>query len=173
MHIEYEISERDYVAAQRLALKKLRPSLARMLVFGPWFGLFLLIFLVHAIATQGFSTNMLIGFVIPVWCLLLPILNSRSVRKVYAKSTNMHGPLSLDLDDAGLRFQGRTFASNVSWDHFTRFYQDKDSFVIFQQGQTVFNLLPKRCLSAEQIAALREILSRHIESGARGHSAAS
>ena len=107
MHIEYEISERDYVAAQRLALKKMRPSLARMLVFGPWFGLFLLIFLIHAIATQGFSTNMLIGFVIPVWCLLLPILNSRSVRKVYVKSTNMHGPLSLDLDDAGLRFRGR------------------------------------------------------------------
>jgi hypothetical protein len=56
MHIEYEISERDYVAAQRLALKKIRPSLARMLVFGPWFGFFLLIFLVHAIATQGFSS---------------------------------------------------------------------------------------------------------------------
>ena len=72
----------------------------------------------------------------------------------------------MDVDDNGLRFQGQTFASEVSWDHFARFYEDEKSFVISQRGQIVFNILRKRCLSPEQTSSLRDLLSRHINTGA-------
>ena len=65
------------------------------------------------------------------------------MRKSYAKSTNVHSPLTLDVDDNGLRFQGQTFASEVSWDHFARFYEDEKSFVISQRGQIVFKHPPE------------------------------
>ena len=73
----------------------------------------------------------------------------------------------LDADEDGLSFRGQTFASEVSWDHFASFYEDKKTFVISQRGQTVFNILPKRCLSAEQTSTLRELFSRYIDAGGR------
>lgn len=167
MHIDYEINEQDYVAAQSLALKKMRPSMGRFLAFAPWFGLFLLVFIVQAVFKRGFSTNFIPGLSVPLFCLVLPITSRRSIRKSYAKSSNMHGPLTLDADEDGLSFRGQTFASEVSWDHFASFYEDKKTFVISQRGQTVFNILPKRCLSAEQTSTLRELFSRYIDAGGR------
>ena len=166
MHIDYEINEQDYAAAQRLALKKMRPSMGRFLAFAPWFGLLLLAFIVQAGVKRGFTTNFIPGLAVPLFCLVLPFTTKRSVRNSYAKSANMHGPLTLDVDEDGLSFRGRTFASKVSWDHFASFYEDKKSFVISQRGQTVFNILPKRCLSPEQISTLRDFLSRHMNTGA-------
>jgi len=167
MHIDYEINEQDYVAAQRLALKKMRPSMGRFLAFAPWLGLFLLVFIGQAVWKRGFSTNFIPGLVVPLFFLVLPFTTRRSVRKSYAKSANMHGPLTLDVDEDGLSFRGRTFTSEVSWDHFARFYEDEKSFVISQRGQTVFNILPKRCLSPEQTSTLRDLLSGNISVGAK------
>ena len=167
MHIDYEINKQDYVAAQRLALKKMRASAARFLAFAPWLGLFLLVFIGQAVWKRGFSTNFIPGLVVPLFFLVLPFTTRRSVRKSYAKSANMHGPLTLDVDEDGLSFRGRTFTSEVSWDHFARFYEDEKSFVISQRGQTVFNILPKRCLSPEQTSTLRDLLSGNISVGAK------
>ena len=107
MHIDYEINEQDYVAAQRLALKKMRPAMARFLAFAPWLGLFLLVFIGQAVWKRAFSTNLIPGLVVPLFFLVLPFTTRRTIRKSYAKSTNMHGPLTLDVDDNGLRFRGR------------------------------------------------------------------
>lgn len=166
MHIDYEINEQDYVAAQSLALKKMRPSMGRFLAFAPWLGLFLLVFIVQAVVKRGFSTNFIPGLAVPLFCLILPITTRRSIRKSYTKSTNMHGPLTLDVSEDGMSFRGQTFASEVSWDHFAQFYEDKKTFVISQRGQTVFNMLPKRCLSSEQTSTLRELFNRHMNTGA-------
>lgn len=166
MHIDYQISQQDYIAAQHLALKKMRPSMARFLAFGPWFGLFLLVFIAQAVFKRGFSSNFIPALAVPLFFLIVPITTRRSILTSYAKSTNMHGPLTLDVDEDWLSFRGQTFSSEVSWDHFASFYEDRKSFVISQRGQTVFNILPKRCLSPEQTSTLRDLLSRHINTGA-------
>jgi hypothetical protein len=101
MHIDYEIHEQDYLAAQSLALKKMRPSTGRFLAFAPWFGLFLLVFIVQAVFKRGFSTNFIPGLAVPLFCLIVPITTKRSIRKSYAKSSNMHGPLTFDADRTG------------------------------------------------------------------------
>jgi hypothetical protein len=162
LHIDYEISEQDHAAAQRLAIKKSRPFYGRLLLFGmPAFGLVLLLFIIPAAFKRGFSTNLLPGLVVPLLALSYPLLIRRNIHKVYASSANLRGPRSLDADDAGLRFRGTTFSSQVSWPHFSRFFDDKDSFVLFQSPR-VFNIIPKRQLSPEQIAGLRELFTRHI-----------
>src|SRR6185312_7119444 len=97
----------------------------------------------QAVWKRGFSTNFIPGLVVPLFFLVLPFTTRRSVRKSYAKSANMHGPLTLDVDEDGLSFRGRTFTSEVSWDHFARFYEDEKSFVISQRGQIVFKHPPE------------------------------
>jgi hypothetical protein len=96
MHIDYEISEQDFLDAQRLAIRKSAVRLVRWnrLVL-PLFGVALLIFLIHATATQGFSVRSIPGLAVCLFFISVPLLNKRTQRNLYAKSTSMHGRLFL------------------------------------------------------------------------------
>jgi YcxB-like protein len=162
MHIDYEISEQDHALAQRLALKR-SGSLSNRWIFSvfPAFGLVLLAFIAIAIFKRGFSLNVLAGLIVPLGMLSLPILTKRNIRKLYLNSVNLRGPLSLDADDDGMRFQGSTISSQVIWAHFSRYCEDDHSFLLFQNAR-IFNMIPKRKLSLEQIAELRGLFTRCI-----------
>ena len=162
MHIEYAISEQDYASAQKLAMKQMKPLQQRLtLQWLPAFGLFLLGFVLYTGFKQGFSANLVPGVFIPFLFLSLRFTAKKAIRNSYAKATNMHGSLVLDIDDDGIRFQGPTYDSQVSWAHFGRFFEDNESFLIVHNS-SIFNIVPKRFLSAEQITELRDIFSRHI-----------
>jgi hypothetical protein len=156
MNLEYEITEQDFIHAQRLAIKSSPARIVRWTRLAmPLFGVGLSAFLIRAVAQQGFSWR-----VIPAsfFCLLfisMPLLNRRSQKQLYSKTASLHGKLFLGVDDNGLQFQGPTFSSQVGWSNFCRFIEDENSFLIYQNSQ-VFNLVPKRSLSAEQIAELRQ-----------------
>jgi len=163
MHIEYEISQKDFVDGQRLAIKKSTIRVIRWMSFVmPTVGLVLLIFLISVGVRQGLSVRLVPGLVMSLWFLSIPLLNRRGQKKVYAKSTSMHGELSLDVDEAGIRFLGPTFSSNVSWDHFSRFLEDDKVFVLYQKGDRIFNILPKRTLTPEQMAGFRQLAEHHL-----------
>ncbi len=162
MHIDYTISEKDFASAQGLAIKQMKPLGGRLILqWLPTFGLLLLGFVLYTGFKQGFSTSLAPGLFVPLFFLSLWFTTKQTIRKSYAKSTNMHGQLILDIDDDGLHFQGPTFNSQVTWNHYSRFCEDKDSFVIFQ-NPSIFNIIPKRCLSEEQTPVLRELFTRHI-----------
>jgi len=109
MHIDYEISEQDFLDAQRLAIKNSSLRIVRWtLLVLPLFGLSLLIFLIHGTATQGFSVRLIPGLAVCLFFISVPLLNRRTQKNLYAKSTAMHGRLSLDADDDGMQFGGQT-----------------------------------------------------------------
>jgi hypothetical protein len=55
VQIEYEISEQDFMDAQRLAIRNSTMRLVRWTRWGlPLFGVALLIFLINVVVTQGF-----------------------------------------------------------------------------------------------------------------------
>jgi len=166
VHVDYEISEQDFMDAQRLAVRKSSVRLIRWtrLVL-PLFGLFLLVFLVISAVTQGFSDRFIPGFAISLMFLSIPLLSWRTQKKMYANSPSMHGTLSLDVNDEGIQFGGKTFSSKVSWSHFARFLEDNKAFVLYQQNQRIFNIVPKRNLSLEQVAAFRQYLESKLTAG--------
>jgi hypothetical protein len=162
MHIEYTISEEDYLTAQKLAMRHLRPGQNRLMYqWMPAFGLILLGWILYTGFTQGFSTSLAPGLIVPIFLVSLLFTRNQTLRKAYAKAANMHGKLALDVNDDGLHFQGATFNSHVTWEHYSSFCEDQASFLFFQSN-SIFNIVPKRQLSAEQAAALRELLRRHI-----------
>src|ERR1700687_4363729 len=62
MHVDYKISEKDYLDGQRLAIKNSSVRMVRWTRFDlPSFGALLAVFLIHAIWTQGFSVSVLPG----------------------------------------------------------------------------------------------------------------
>ena len=162
MDTEYEISEQDFINAQRLAVKESPVHAIRWtrLVL-PLFGTGLLAFLIHAVVQQGLSWRMVPGLAFCLYMISLPFWSRRAQKRLYAKATAMHGRISLGVGEDGLQFQGPTFSSQLRWSHFARFIEDEDSFLLYPNEQ-IFNIVPKRNLAPEQITALREYLALKI-----------
>jgi hypothetical protein len=164
MHIDYEITKRDYLDGQRLAIKNSSVRIVRWTRFVlPSFGALLAVFLIHSILTQGFSARVLPGFAICLFFLFIPFLSRRKQGALYAKSNSLHGKLTLDVDDSGIQFGGPLTSAKVVWAYFGKFFEDEKVFVLYQKNQTVFNMVPKRTLSADQVAGFRQYLERNVK----------
>jgi len=162
MQIEYEISEQDFIDAQRLAIKNSPVRLVRWTRWVlPLFGVSLLIFLINAVAKQGFSIRAIPGLAFCLLFISLPLLSRSKQKKLYAKNTAMHGKMFLEASGEGLQFRGPTFSSQVGWSNFCKFFEDEKSFVLYKTSQ-VFNIVPKRGLSPDQITSLRGYLEQKI-----------
>jgi hypothetical protein len=165
MRAEYEITEQDFYAAQQLAI---RHSPQRFIRWTRWVlpgcGVALLVFLVSVLIRIGFSVRLIPGLAICSLFIFLPLLNRRSQKSLYARTPGLHGRRSVEADDDGLEFSGTSFTSQVAWDNFTSFLEDEKSFLLYQNPQ-VFNIIPKRTLSADQIARLRAYLDQKIGHG--------
>jgi hypothetical protein len=162
MQINYEISEQDFIDAQRLAI---RNSPVRLVRWTRWilplFGVALLIFLINVVVTRGFSVRAVPGVAVCLLFISMPLLSRSKQKKLYAKNTAMHGKMFLEASDKGLQFRGPTFSSQVDWSNFCRFFEDERSFVLYKNSQ-VFNIVPKRELSPAQITSLRGYLDQKI-----------
>jgi hypothetical protein len=163
MHIDYSINEQDFVRAQRLAMKR-SPQFVTRWMFSviPGFGAVLLAIMIFLVATRGLKSNMP-GLVVAVTLLLFPLITKRNIHRAYKVSTNIRGTLSVEADRDGVSFQGPTFSSRLAWGHYSRFLEDNHTFLLFQNPK-IFNVVPKRGLTPEQIAELHELFSTQIRS---------
>lgn len=164
LQITYEISEQDFLDAQKLAIRN-HPKRSTRLTFRllPYWGLLLAGAIAWAIFQPDFewraSSLLPLVFVIPA--LFSPLLNQRSRKAAYRRNTSLHGARSVVVNEQGLSFKGPGFSSQVNWPIFVRFAEDDKVFVLFQSSH-VFHIIPKRQLSPQQIADLREAFTRHI-----------
>ena len=67
MHVDYEVSEKDFLETQKLAIKKSPFRLVRWIRILPLIGSTTLAFLVYAVISQGFKVNMILGAIVPFW----------------------------------------------------------------------------------------------------------
>ena len=163
MHVDYEISEQDFRDGQRLAIKNSSVRFVRWTRWVlPFFGLLLSIFIIHTGLKQGPSVRLLPGLLMSLFFLSIPLLSKREQNKLYAKSNSLHGRLSLDVNAEGMEFSGQTFSSHVTWEHYGRFLEDDKAFVLYQKNERIFNILPKRNLTTEQIAEIRQYLKLRL-----------
>jgi hypothetical protein len=163
MHVDYEISEKDYLDGRRLAIKNSSVRMVRWTRFVlPSFGALLAVFLIRGIWTQGFSVSVLPGMAFSLFFLLIPFLGIRKQKTLYAKSNALHGRLTLDVDDSGIQLGGPITSAKVAWAYFGKFFEDERVFVLYQKNQAIFHMVPKRALSADQVASFRQYLEQNI-----------
>jgi hypothetical protein len=163
MHVDYEISEKDYLDGQRLAIKNSSVRLIRWTRFVlPSLGAILAVFLVHVLVTQGFSVRVVPGMAFSLFFLLIPFLSIRKQKTLYAKSNALHGRLTPDVDDSAIQFGGPITSARVAWAYFGKFFEDESAFVLHQKNGMIFNMVPKRALSADQVRDLRQYLEQNV-----------
>jgi YcxB-like protein len=162
--INYEISEQDFLDAQKLAIRK-HPKRATRLILRilPYWGLLVFLGVAWPIFTGGFEWHsaMVAPLAFGVFALSSPLLLTRAQRAAYRKTTSLHGLRTLSMDEQGLSFEGSNFSSQLKWPFFLDFAEDNKSFVLYQSNH-IFHPIPKRQLSPQQISDLRDAFTRHI-----------
>jgi len=68
----------------------------------------------------------------------------------------------LDLDGTGLRLTTTTGVSRSSWDIYSKFVEDKTSFVLYQKSDHGLLIIPKDYLTEPQSDELRNLLKARL-----------
>jgi len=162
MQMEYEISEQDFLDAQKLAIRSHPSHYARLVYRGlPYIGGGVILVALWLLCLDGLSTTYFLPLALGVTCLLMPTISKQAQKKLYRKNSNLHGPRTMVLDEQGLNFSCPTFSSKLKWPFFLKYVEDDKTFVLFQSNQ-IFHLIPKRQLSPQEISGLREAFKQHI-----------
>ena len=161
LKIDYEITEQDFLDAQRLAMKELGILLRAMRWDLPIVGSLMLIWLLFDVRHIGFDPRLLFGFAVALFFIANPWLTRRKQKKMYNSASGMHGKLSAEFDDQGVRFSGPSHIGSSGWQNYQNFAEDSRMFLLWQPTK-VFNPIPKRYLSLQQIKELHALLSAHL-----------
>ena len=171
MHIEYDITEQDFLHALQLVDRRTTPRLVRWVeLASPFLGFALLIFIIYRIATQAMSGISALGLGIALYLLFTPSLSKNRQKQLYRNSDFLHGKLVLEVDEVGLRFGGETRGGlEISWGSLGRRIEDDRAFVVLRGKGRTFRVVPKRCLSSTQVSEFRECLRRRSVPGRLTH----
>ena len=161
MHVEYDITEQDFLHALQLVHRKTTPSVVRWFeLASPFLGFALLIFAIYRLATQGLSGLSALSLGIGSYLLFVPSISKNRQKQLYRNSDFMHGKRVLEVEEVGLRFGGQTGGLEISWGALGRCIEDHRAFVVLPGKGLAFQVVPKRCLSSTQVSELRECLKR-------------
>jgi hypothetical protein len=84
-----------------------------------------------------------------------------SARRQFRNSPSSQGKITLEVQDAGLRFRSATTDGSVSWKNYIRWIEDKYVFVLFP-SPVIFVVVPKRAFAADQLGWFRETLREQV-----------
>jgi hypothetical protein len=71
---------------------------------------------------------------------------------------------ALDLDSNGLRLTTTAGVARSSWDMYSKFVEDKSSFVLYQKLDNAIVPIPKHHLTEPQIDELHNLLTARLPS---------
>jgi hypothetical protein len=161
LHIEYQISEDDYVAAAKLALRKLWRDGPFMAYGFPAIGILFILASVFGAITKPIPWDLL-GLISGVFLASFPFRQKLAARRQYRRTPALHAPRCLEIDDVEFHFISPDFDDRNTWNIYCAFAEDAKSFVLVRQGNDQFVPIPKRLLDPVQIDTLRALLMAHL-----------
>jgi hypothetical protein len=159
MHIEYRISEKDYRVAAQLAMRK-RSTLSQLEYYGPY--IFCIAWLMANVVFSSGDPDLLLTLgVLPVVLGFLA-MRRKNIKVEYAKQKNFHLLQALDLDATGLRLVTTAGTARSAWQVYSKFVEDKYSFVMFLAGSEAIVPIPKNQLGLTDVDELRALLTARL-----------
>ena len=148
MIVRTKLTQSEFVSANWLSLRT-RPLASRMaLAVFPALSILLIcaaclkIYFGQTLGEQWY----LICESVAVMCFPL-ILSPYLFRRAYRKVPLLAEERIFEFDEAGMHISGSVYNSRTEWGLFTKFAENKDVFIIYQQGDQIFFPCPKRhCL---------------------------
>lgn len=147
----FTLAAQDLAAAQRL---QLRTHLRKPLIAASVIGLIVLVLFTKdkdrtLLGFVGSIATLVVLAAVLVW--ILGFLQARESRKLHAQTAAFRHPFTLSWSDQGLRFESESGVCALGWTDFTRIVDDKTT-ILLHQNDPMAQIIPKRALSADQIA---------------------
>jgi hypothetical protein len=165
MHIEYRVSEGDFVTASMLALRK-RSSWSALDYYFPH--IFCVLWLAGSVIPSPFNhygqdeVDLLLTLgVFPIFMGLV-VLRRRRLKQDYKKMKTLQLHQELDLDSNGLRLITSNGVARSSWDMYSKYVEDKASFIMYQKLDHGLFIIPKHHLTEAQSDELRNLLKARL-----------
>lgn len=92
-----------------------------------------------------------------VWGAIILIQGSKM-----AERSSAHGPLRWSGSDEGFRIESGSSAVTFDWPALAGYLKTPRLFLLPLKGKRAYLIIPKRCLSEKQAAALSDLLARHL-----------
>ncbi len=165
MHIQFFINERDYQSAALLAMRK-RSNISSLDYYGPY--IVAVIWIAASVIPNPFNNYleepvdllMTLGVIPLVFGVLW--MRRKGTLKEYKKLRNLHPLQAVDIDGIGLRNSTTDAITRTDWSIYSRYAEDKDSFVLFHADSVLFFPVPKSNLTTPQVDELRSLLEAHM-----------
>ena len=165
MHIQFFISERDYRSAALLAMRK-RSNLSSLDYYGPY--IVACVWIAASVIPNPFNgylnepVDLLLTLgVIPIFIGILA-MRRKNFRREFSKLRNLHPLQALDIDGIGFRLATTDATVRTDWKVYSKFAEDKESFVLFQEGSLLFLPIPKSNLTIPEVDELHTLLEAHL-----------
>jgi hypothetical protein len=158
MKANYRISEDDYVNGSMLAI---RPTLRLLII---WLAAVLTLLALSMFYSQAVIAGVIGGLagglsVFLIWrYLVLPIQTRRNYRKYKA----IHGEITVELLEEGLRFTSPDADGKLIWPNILKWRQN-DSYILVYPMPRLCHILPKSVASSGfDVSLLVNQLTRHV-----------
>jgi hypothetical protein len=157
----YSITADDYVQAQRAHLRrKGAPRFSYLLSRIVMPIAFLVVLLVSILRPEEFQTLMpglLFTGIFSAIIFAHPFL----WRRQFAKIPPSQMQVTAEFSEKEVHFQSAKTDSVAQWEHFVGWRESRDLFLLYQRTN-LFNMVPKRAFTPEQLTEFRELLARKI-----------
>jgi len=97
----------------------------------------------------------IVVLMIAIYFLFVPI----STRRTYRKHKALHRPYTYSWSEAGLAITSSSGQWHVAWSDYLKWTENAQVFILYQAPR-LFNILPKRALTPEQVVDLRQCAAR-------------
>jgi len=172
--ITVHLSEDDIVAAQRLYSSSFltrRQTLIRLGLIWLATTIFIASMVLGTDEWAGgnrllISLGIVVGSSVPIWAVLafMFVQGPRSARKVYRQQETLRMPIAYSWDDEALTFTSEFGENRIEWAELHHAVEDDRVMLLFE-GPRLYRMLPKRVLSAEQLAEVRGHLNANGVTG--------
>jgi hypothetical protein len=176
MHLDLEISEKDYLQSDYTVM---RPSTVdlQLVLFPVICALVGLYFIYESLLSPAMTSQafrLVIGSILVFVAALVPAVLwvsgrrlKRTIKQVHASITNPVGRFSFEVNENGVQLLGPRFSWKAGWQELERFSEDRKFFFLYQQnpdpdGPSNLYFLPKRTLSHMQVVALRQSFEQNM-----------
>ena len=164
MELIYQLTQKDFFdsfVAHRNRTRVTKWSVRLMLVF-----VFLLlgigiVSLAASPSVSSFKRVAPLFLIVAMWILLIWVAPWRAARNQFSKQPSAKGPVTLVVDNAGVRWRWDGGSADLEWRNFVRLVESEKVFLIYS-SPFYFNIVPKRTLAPAQVSELREILQQNL-----------
>jgi hypothetical protein len=82
------------------------------------------------------------------------VLLPRRARRFVSQQKSIQGETSIGWDAEGVAFIAKAGQSRIAWDDYFKWLENESVLVLFQ-SENLLNVVPKRCLTTDQVAEVR------------------